>query len=121
MEYKFKLLKIHCAGCALALEQNINQIEGVQAEISFVTKVLKLQIDSDEPAETLTKVKMAISTFDKSIEIESVVSQEILTTLFYVGTVTHDGAVIIRNNKNLAFKIVYKGIPDLLEDYKRGK
>jgi len=71
MEYKFKLLKIHCAGCALALEQNINQIEGVQAEISFVTKVLKLQIDSDEPAETLTKVKMAISTFDKSIEIVS--------------------------------------------------
>lgn len=35
---------------------------------------------------------------DKSIEIESVVSQEILTTLFYVGTVTHDGAVIIRKN-----------------------
>lgn len=35
---------------------------------------------------------------NKSIEIESVVSQEILTTLFYVGTVTHDGAVIIRKN-----------------------
>lgn len=35
---------------------------------------------------------------EKSIEIESVVSQDILTTLFYVGTVTHDGAVIIRKN-----------------------
>lgn len=35
---------------------------------------------------------------EKSIAIESVVSQDILTTLFYVGTVTHDGAVIIRKN-----------------------
>lgn len=32
-----------------------------------------------------------------------------------------DKIFILRNNKNLAFKIVYKGIPDLLEDYKRGK
>lgn len=75
-QYKFKLLKIHCAGCALALEQTLNEIEGVSAEISFVTKVLKLEIDTDNPAETLTDVKMAIQNFDHSIEILDYVSDE---------------------------------------------
>lgn len=69
MDYKFKLLKIHCAGCALALEQNLNLINGVHAEINFVTKILKIKIDTDNPAETLTEVKTAIFKFDHSIEI----------------------------------------------------
>lgn len=69
MEYKFKLLKIHCAGCALALEQNLNTIEGVFAEINFVTKIIKLKIETENPAETLTEVKTAISKFDSMIEI----------------------------------------------------
>ena len=69
MDYKFKLLKIHCAGCALALEQSLNQIEGVTAEINFVTKVLKLKIETESPADTLTEVKVAINRFDHSIEI----------------------------------------------------
>lgn len=76
MQYKFKLLKLHCAGCALALEQNLNTIEGVKAEISFVTKVLKLEIETDNPAETLTIVKMAIEEFDHSIEIADYISDE---------------------------------------------
>lgn len=38
------------------------------------------------------------SIIDKSIIINADVTQEILTTLFYVGTITHDGAVIIRKN-----------------------
>ena len=76
MQYKFKLLKIHCAGCALALEQNLNTIEGVNAEINFVTKVLKLEIETENPAETLTEVKMAIENFDHSIEITDYVSDE---------------------------------------------
>lgn len=69
MEYKFRLSKIHCAGCALALEQNLNDIEGVRAEINFVTKKLKLDIETENPAETLTIVKIAISKFDHSIEL----------------------------------------------------
>lgn len=69
MEYKFKLSKVHCAGCALALEQNINAIFGVQAEINFVTKQLKLNITSDSPADTLTEVKIAVQKFDHSIEL----------------------------------------------------
>ena len=76
MEYKFKLLKIHCAGCALALEQNINQIEGVTAELSFVTKVLKLKIETEKPAETLTQVKLVINKFDHSIEILDYADEE---------------------------------------------
>ena len=69
MEYKFKLLKMHGAGCALALEQKLNMLEGVEAQISFVTKQLKLNITTENPAETLTTVKFEISKFDHSIEI----------------------------------------------------
>ena len=69
MQYKFRLLKMHCAGCALALEQNLNTIEGVEAKISFVTKVLELKIETENPAETLTEVKIAITKFDHAIEI----------------------------------------------------
>ncbi|MFA6626999.1 MAG: diadenylate cyclase CdaA [Bacilli bacterium] len=36
---------------------------------------------------------------DKAIFIKSVLSEELLTTLFFVGTATHDGAVIIRKNR----------------------
>ena len=69
MKYKFKLLKIHCAGCALALEQNLNAMHGVKAEINFVTKVMKLDLENDGSADMLTEVKTAISKFDSSIEI----------------------------------------------------
>ncbi|MDD3192085.1 MAG: diadenylate cyclase CdaA [Bacilli bacterium] len=41
-----------------------------------------------------------LNTFiDKAILIKAVVSEELLTTLFTVGTPTHDGAVIIRKNR----------------------
>ena len=69
MEYKFKLSKIHCAGCALALEENINEIDGVSAQINFVTKHIKIKIDTENPAETLTEVKIAISKFDRQIDL----------------------------------------------------
>ena len=71
MKYKFKLHKLHCAGCALALEQNLNTIEGVFAKISFVTKVLELDISTENPAETLTEVKVAIHKFDSMVELAS--------------------------------------------------
>ena len=97
MEYKFRLSKIHCAGCALALEQNINDIEGVKAEINFVTKQLKLFIDTENPAETLTQVKITISKFDHSIELldyedeENIENKEkrqrIINILRYAGSV----------------------------------
>ena len=76
MEYKFKLSKLHCAGCALALEQNLNTLEGVKAEINFLSKQLKLFIDSENPADTLTAVKIAVSNFDKSIELSDFDNEE---------------------------------------------
>lgn len=36
---------------------------------------------------------------EKAIEVKSQISQEILTTLFFPGTATHDGAVIVRKNR----------------------
>lgn len=69
MQYKFRLHKVHCAGCALALEQKLNELEGVRASINFVTKLLVLDIETEKPAETLTLVKIEITKFDHSIEI----------------------------------------------------
>ncbi len=69
MQYKFRLDKLHCAGCALALEQNLNTLDGVSAKISFVTKVLELEIETEKPAETLSMVKVAIKKFDSMVEI----------------------------------------------------
>ena len=36
---------------------------------------------------------------DKAIKIDSIVTQELLTTIFSVGTPCHDGCVIIRSNR----------------------
>ena len=69
MQYKFKLLKMHCAACAMALEENINTMEGVTAKISYVTKLLELNIETENPSETLTEVKVAIHNFDHMVEI----------------------------------------------------
>ncbi len=76
MEYKFKILKLHCAACALALEQNINTIEGVDCKINFVTKTLILNITTDNPAETLTEVKIAITKFDHMAELANFEDEE---------------------------------------------
>ncbi len=69
MQFKLKLLKMHCAGCALALEQNLNTIDGVKAKISFVTKVLQLEISTENSEQTFEEVKTAITKFDHAIEI----------------------------------------------------
>lgn len=76
MEYKFKILKLHCAACALALEENLNTLEGVKAEINFVTKTLKLNISTEEPEKTLEEVKVAIKKFDHMAEIVEYVDEE---------------------------------------------
>lgn len=69
MNYKFRLSKVHCAGCALALQEKLNSIDGVEASINFVTKSLFLEISTSCPAETLTEVKMQIHKFDHAIEL----------------------------------------------------
>ena len=53
MQYKFRLHKVHCAGCALALEQKLNELEGVKASINFVTKLLVLDIETEKRIEYL--------------------------------------------------------------------
>ena len=48
---------------------------------------------------TIERLDSLNSFIDKAIIIKGVISEELLTTLFTVGTATHDGAVIIRKNK----------------------
>ena len=48
---------------------------------------------------TIEREDSLSSMIDKAIQINGEVTEELLTTIFTVGTATHDGAVIIRNNK----------------------
>lgn len=125
MEYRFKLSKVHCAGCAMALEQNLNAIENVHAEINFVTKQLKLDILSESPADTLTEVKIAIHKFDHSIELldynldETVEKKEKLQRLINISRFTLSVLLIvigvIIKLKNL--KIIIFALSYLLSSY----
>lgn len=69
MEYKYKLLRMHCAACALALEEHICKMEGVSAKINYVTKIIKINIETEKPEETLEEVKKEIVNFDHMIQI----------------------------------------------------
>ena len=48
---------------------------------------------------TIEREDSLTSIIEKSIQINGIITEELLTTIFTVGTATHDGAVIIRNNK----------------------
>lgn len=71
MEYKYTLKKLHCAGCAVALEQKVNEIEGVTCEINFVSKsiTISLQGSRAEQEAKLEEVKKTILNFDSMVEI----------------------------------------------------
>lgn len=69
MQYKFTLNKLHCAGCAVALEQKINEMEGVSCAVNFVSKSITIDIETENPESKLVEVKDAIKKFDSMIEL----------------------------------------------------
>ena len=70
MKLEYKLGKIHCAGCASALEELISQVEGVNnCSLNFITNYLIVEVDEKNHKQIEEKVIGVIHKFDKSIEI----------------------------------------------------
>lgn len=72
MKKQIKLSRIHCAGCAEALEQKINEIEDVDgATIDFVNKVVVFEFDDKkvQSKQVQEKVVETIKKFDHTIQI----------------------------------------------------
>lgn len=72
MKKQIKLSRIHCAGCAEALEQKINEIEGIEsATIDFVEKVVVFEFDHHKIDENFAKeqVVATVQKFDHTIQI----------------------------------------------------
>ncbi len=68
MKKFLKLDHLHCAGCAVALQDKINKVQGVNsAEINFVSRIVTLDIDSKDYKQTLKDVEASIHEFDKTI------------------------------------------------------
>ena len=77
MKKLIKLTRIHCAGCAVNLEDKIKEIEGVQnASIDFLTKTVTVDISSKNAKEVLENVKNTIISFDSSIKIVDTSQEE---------------------------------------------
>ena len=70
MKKEIKISAIHCAGCALALEDKIKQVEGVNnASLDFISKTVTLDIENKDSKQIIKKVEQTIIKFDKSIKI----------------------------------------------------
>ena len=69
MKRSFKLENLDCANCAAKMEANINKIEGVEANISFMTARLTIE-DADEYfEEVLEMAQKAIAKVDSDCRI----------------------------------------------------
>lgn len=71
MKRQYRLLNVHCASCADALEQKLNEIEGVKlARVNFITKILTLEVDNKNGEEIVKNVLQSVTKFDHMIKIE---------------------------------------------------
>lgn len=87
-----------------------------KANISNERKQLYKIINSTVAALSSSKTG-AIMTFEKTnslddyinkgVKVNAPISMELLTTIFYVGTTLHDGAVVIRDNMIVAASVYY--------------
>lgn len=78
MKKQIKLSRIHCAGCAEALEQKINEIEGVQnALIDFASKTITYEISHNTKDEDVREnIISSVKKFDHTIQIVDDSNQE---------------------------------------------
>lgn len=78
MKKQIKLTRIHCAGCAVNLEDKIREVDGVKnVSIDFVAKIVNLEISNHAGNDIVEKVKECITKFDSSIKIVDTTKEEI--------------------------------------------
>ncbi|MBQ9790087.1 MAG: cadmium-translocating P-type ATPase [Clostridia bacterium] len=70
MKLEYKLGRIHCAGCAQALEEILSKVEGVESvSLNFISNMVCFEIQSKNHKEIEENIKKAIHKFDHNIEI----------------------------------------------------
>lgn len=70
MKLEYKLGRIHCAGCASALEEILSKIDGVEkCSLNFISNLLVIEIDNKNHKQTEENIISAIHKFDKNIEL----------------------------------------------------
>ena len=70
MKLEYKLGKVHCAGCASALEEILSKLDGVEkCSLNFISNLLVLEIENKNHKQIEENVKAAIHKFDKNIEL----------------------------------------------------
>lgn len=69
MKRSFKLENLDCANCAAKMEANINKIEGVTANISFMTARLTIEAADDFFDEVLEMAQKAIAKVEPDCRI----------------------------------------------------
>lgn len=73
MKYNFKIKGIDCANCALELEREIQQVDGVnEATISFMAEKLVIDCEEDKKEEVMKKVQKVIKREEPDCTIKEV-------------------------------------------------
>lgn len=69
----FKIKGLDCAACALELEEKIQKVEGVKnASISFMTEKLKIELEGENEAEVIEKIRKVIKKEEPDVTIEKI-------------------------------------------------
>ncbi|MBQ3158384.1 MAG: heavy metal translocating P-type ATPase [Clostridia bacterium] len=77
MKKQIKLTRIHCAGCAINLEDKVKEVDGVQsASIDFLSKTVTIEVPSKNAKEIIEEVEKTITSFDSSIKIVDTSEEE---------------------------------------------
>lgn len=70
MKKKFKMENLDCANCAAKMENAINRIDGViEANISFMTQKITLEVEDDKFDEVLRLANEACAKVDRDCRI----------------------------------------------------
>lgn len=73
MMMNYKIKGLDCAACALELEEKIQKVEGVKdASISFMTEKLKIELEGENEAEVMEKVRKVIKKEEPDATIEKI-------------------------------------------------
>ncbi len=69
----FKIKGLDCAACALELEEKIQKVEGVKnTSISFMTEKLKIELEGENEAEVIEKIRKVIKKEEPDVTIEKI-------------------------------------------------
>ena len=73
MKCKFKIKGLDCANCASELEKAIQKLDEVEnANISFMSERMELELVENDKSETIKKVKKVIKKEEPDVTIEEI-------------------------------------------------